>query len=174
MLRLARTFVPTDASAQEVVQETWAAVIDGLSGFEARSSLRTWMFRILVNKAKTRGVRDRRAPPMSSLDVEDDADAPAVSADRFDARGRWSAPPQPWDEGSPEGLLMRKEIAALLREALEHLPERQRTVVTLRDVEGWTAEEVCGVLGLSEVHQRVLLHRARARLRALLEPLARR
>jgi RNA polymerase sigma-70 factor, ECF subfamily len=169
MLRLARTFVSTEASAQEVVQDTWAAVLDGLVGFEARSSLKTWMFRILVNKAKTRGVRDRRSTPMSSLEEGDDADAPPLSADRFDDRGRWSSPPRPWDESSPEGLLMRKEAAGLLREALLRLPDRQRLIVTLRDVEGWTAEEVCSVLELTETNQRVLLHRARSRLRALLE-----
>ena len=163
MRRLARAFVSTDASALEVVQEAWTAVLEGLAGFEGRSSLRTWIFQIVVNRAKTRGVRERRVVPMAD---PEDGDAAAVDPARFDARGMWSAPPARW---APDALLERKEIAELIRQALERLPERQRMVVTLRDVDGWTADEVCNVLDVNETNQRVLLHRGRSRLRALLE-----
>ncbi len=166
MRRLARMFVSTDASALEIVQEVWTAVLEGLAGFEGRSSLKTWIFQIVVNRAKTRGVREKRVVPMAD---PEEADAPAVDPARFDARGMWSAPPPRWEERSPEDLLQRKETVEFIREALERLPERQRAVVTLRDVEGWSAEHVCNILDLNETNQRVLLHRGRSRLRALLE-----
>jgi len=166
--RLARVFVTSDASAEELVQETWVSVLDSLRGFEARSSLKTWIFRILVNRAKTRREREGRTTPMSALGSGGDGDeaGPAVDPARFDERGRWTAPPQ---HGSPEQALLDKETRAHLAEAVASLPERQRAIIMLRDVDGWTAEETCNVLGLSESNQRVLLHRARARLRTLLE-----
>src|SRR5262249_44329307 len=136
MRRIARMFVSTDASALEVVQEAWTAVLEGLAGFEGRSALKTWIFQIVVNRAKTRGVRERRVVPTAD---PEDSDAAAVNPARFDARGMWSAPPARWEERSPEDLLLRKESVEFIREALERLPERQRAVVTLRDVEGWTA-----------------------------------
>ena len=173
MLRLARSHVSTDASAEELVQETWLAVIRGLAGFEGRSSLRTWVFRILSNQAKTRGVREARTVPWSSLAV--DEDGPTVDPDRFRGAadtwpGGWTpaGAPGPW-EPTPESSVIAGEIRGLLRTALQHLPERQRVVVTLRDVHGLTSDEVCDVLGLSAENQRVLLHRGRARLRASLE-----
>jgi RNA polymerase sigma-70 factor (ECF subfamily) len=168
MRRLARTFVSSDAVADEVVQETWLAVLEGLARFEGRSSLKTWIYRVLVNRAKTRGIREGRSSPMSSFDADDDASGGGrVDPSRFDKKGMWSAPPTPWE--TPEAASLLKESAGMLHVALEHLPVRQRTVLVLRDVEGWTSEEVCNVLGLNETNQRVMLHRARTRLRNELE-----
>jgi RNA polymerase sigma-70 factor, ECF subfamily len=169
MRRLARTFVSTDAAADEVVQDTWVVVLDGLEKFEERSSFKTWLFRILVNRARTKGSRDARTVPASSLPAGDDRDAPAVDPSRFDARGMWSEPPTRWDAETPEKLVLRQELVTALDQAIRELPERQRTIVVLRDVLGWTSEEVCNVLELEETNQRVLLHRARSRLRAMLE-----
>jgi RNA polymerase sigma-70 factor, ECF subfamily len=170
MRRIARSYVASDAIADELVQETWVAVLAGLDRFEERSSLRTWMFRILINRAKTQGARDSRFVPLSSLDTEDEG--PVVAADRFfgpDARnpGHWCAPPRPWQQ--PETHLLSLETRARLREALQQLPARQRVVVTMRDVEGMDADEVCELLDLSPENQRVLLHRGRSLLRNLLE-----
>ncbi len=167
--RLARMFVSSDALADEVVQETWLAVLDGLRSFEERSSLKTWISRILVNRAKSKGEREGRTVPFSALGDADEAGDPAVEPARFDGRGTWSQPPEKWEEGTPEKLLLRKEVSGILEEALTTLPERQRAVVTLRDVEGWTSEEVCNVLEINETNQRVLLHRGRSRLRTRLE-----
>jgi RNA polymerase sigma-70 factor, ECF subfamily len=165
MLRLARTFVPTDAVAEEVVQETWLAVLGQLDRFEGRSTLKTWLFRILVNRAKTRGVRERRTVPFSALSGPDD-DGRMVDERTPAAR--------PWCD--PERRLDSLERRAALRAALAALPARQRVVVTLRDVEGLDAEEVCDLLEISQGNQRLLLHRARGRLReqfvALEEPAA--
>lgn len=172
LLRLARLFVSTDASAEEVVQDAWVAVLDGLDAFEERSALLTWISRILVNRAKTRGVREARTLPFSAVDLpEEDGEAPASDPDpaRFTGRGAWGAPPARWDSETPERLVADQEAMALLEGELRHLPERQQVVVVLRDTLGWTAEEVCNVLALSETNQRVLLHRARSRLRARLE-----
>lgn len=173
MLRVARSFVSTDASAQEVVQDTWLAAIRGLAGFEGRSSLRTWVFRILANTAKTRGVKEARTSPWSSL-ADDDA-GPTVDPERFrgpgdEWAGNWapSGVPQPWDVDPEQGAL-RGELRALLSTALDDLPERQRTVVVLRDVQQFDSDEVCDLLGISAENQRVLLHRGRAKLRASLE-----
>ena len=177
MLRVARSFVSTEASAEEMVQETWLAVLAGLHRFEGRSSLRTWVFRILSNQAKTRGVRESRTMPMSSLggDGGDGGDGPTVDPDRFRGRddqhpGQWTAEgaPRRW-EPSPEVSVLSGEISGLVAEALVLLPERQRTVVSLRDVHGLTSAEVCDTLGITVANQRVLLHRARARLRTALE-----
>jgi RNA polymerase sigma-70 factor, ECF subfamily len=165
LLKLVLAFVAQPSSAEEVVQETWLAVVGQLDQFEARSSLRTWIGSIAVNRAKTRGARDKRSVPFSAL-ADDEGDA--VPAERFSARGFWRVPPTPWEK-APESLLLRKEARAAIERELEALPPAQRTVVTLRDLEGWSSEEVCNVLEVTETHQRVLLHRGRMRLRSALE-----
>jgi RNA polymerase sigma-70 factor (ECF subfamily) len=171
LLRLAQDFVRTRSVAEEVVQETWLAVLDGIDRFEGRSSLKTWVYRILVNKAKTRGVREARTVPFSALAGEDDE--PVVPEERFrdaDDRwpGHWALPPRSLDT-VPEERLLAREARGRIADALETLPESQRVVVTLRDIAGWDSEEVCDALVLSEGNQRVLLHRGRAKLRAALE-----
>jgi RNA polymerase sigma-70 factor, ECF subfamily len=171
LLRLAQDFVRTRSVAEEVVQETWLAVLDGIDRFEGRSSFKTWLFRILVNKAKTRGVREARTVPFSSLAPE--GDESAVPEDRFRAAGNewpghWLTPPRSL-ETVPEERLLAREARQRIAAALETLPDSQRIVVTLRDVAGWEPEEVCDVLGVSEGNQRVLLHRGRAKLRAAFE-----
>jgi RNA polymerase sigma-70 factor, ECF subfamily len=168
MLRLARSFVSTPDSAAEVVQDTWLAVLQALDRFEGRSSLRTWVYRILVNTAKRRAARERRNVPMSSLGPEDAG--PTVDPDRFQRPdepypGHWRAPPEPW----PEQRALDAELQTRLEGALAGLPERQRAVITLRDVQGRPAEEVCAILEITPANQRVLLHRARAHVRAQLE-----
>jgi RNA polymerase sigma-70 factor (ECF subfamily) len=178
LLRVALLFVSTRASAEEVVQETWLAVIQQLDRFEGRSSLRTWVFRILENQARTRGVRDARAVPWSSAfgAVAGDDDAgPTVDPARFrgpsdEWPGHWTSAGQPstWTT-PPEDATVAAEVRAELRAALDELPERQRTVVELRDVHGLTSEEVCERLGVSPGNQRILLHRGRARLRNRLD-----
>ena len=171
--RLARTFVATPAAADEVVQETWLAVVEGIDRFEGRSSLRTWVCRILVNKARTRAVRDKRSVPFSSM-LADDGLGPTFPRERFlpedDPRwpGHWAVPPTPWD-AVPQERLESRETLARIRAAIEALPQPHRTVITLRDVEGWSSDEVCTVLDLTPANQRVVLHRARARVRTALE-----
>jgi RNA polymerase sigma-70 factor (ECF subfamily) len=170
MLRVASMYVKSRASAEEVVQDAWLGVLKGLHLFEGRSSLKSWIFRILVNCAKTRGVRDAIAVPMSSLADASEEVGPSVSPDRFleDGErwaGHWAQPPEPW----PDARVESSEMVALVREALETLPEAQRTVMTLRDVDGWESAEVCELLGISEGNQRVLLHRARSKVRGYLE-----
>jgi RNA polymerase sigma-70 factor (ECF subfamily) len=170
MKRVARMYVSTDAVAEEVVQETWLAAIAGLERFEQRSSLKTWLFHILANKAKTRGARERRTVPFASLGPGDDT--PAVPPERFQGPGdpwpgHWAMPPRPWED--PERRLHSLEARERLRAAIGALPEVQQAVLTLRDVEGLEADEVCGLLGLSDGNQRVILHRARARVRTELE-----
>ena len=169
MLTLARSFVSTQASAEEVVQETWLAVLKGLDRFEGRSSLRTWTFRILVNIGKTRGVREHRSIPWSSLGDEDSG--PTVDPDRFRGpedqyAGGWKSFPATWR--SAEDDVLEVEVRDRLRAALELLPERQQVVLTLRDVLGCSSEEVCDLLEISAANQRVLLHRARAACRSAL------
>jgi RNA polymerase sigma-70 factor (ECF subfamily) len=171
MLAVARTYVKTRSVAEEVVQDAWVGVLKGLDRFEGRSSLRTWMLRIVVNTAKTRGVREARSVPFSSLAPEEEE--AAVDPDRFrgpeDAfPGHWQAYPSDWSSLPDEVLLGRETIAVAMR-AIEELPPAQRTVITLRDVEGWSADEVCEALDVSHGNQRVLLHRARSRTRAALE-----
>jgi RNA polymerase sigma-70 factor (ECF subfamily) len=161
MLRLAVGYVPSRAVAEEVVQETWIGVLRGLDGFEGRSTVRTWLFRILVNRARTAGSRERR-----SVAVEDIG--PVVDQARFDGSGAWSAPPEHWIERI-EDKLMAAKMAVRIRSAVGDLPARQREVVTLRDIEGMSSDEVCGVLEISEANQRVLLHRGRSRLRQVIE-----
>jgi RNA polymerase sigma-70 factor, ECF subfamily len=174
MMRLARLYVPSWAVAEEIVQETWMAVLVSLNRFEGRSSLKTWMFRILINCAKTRAQREGRCVPFSSLlDSDIEAAEPAVEADRFlpadhQLPGHWVSFPSNWEE-LPEERLLSQETAVCLQQAIEALPPRQRAIITLRDIEGWTAEEACNTLGLSEVNQRVLLHRARSKVRRALE-----
>ena len=170
MLRIAMLYVSSRAVAEEVVQETWLAVLTGLERFEGRSTLKTWLFRILTNKAKTRGQREGRTLPFSALAVDGDEDGTAVDVDRFlgpDSRyaGHWAAPPR----GVPEERLLAAEVRARIEAAIAALPPNQRAVITLRDVEGLSAEEACNVLGVSETNQRVLLHRARSKVRAAFE-----
>jgi RNA polymerase sigma-70 factor, ECF subfamily len=173
LLRLARSFVKSQAVAEEAVQDTWAAALEGLAGFEGRSSLKTWLYRILANRATTLAVREGRSTPFSALGTGGGQgpgqDEPAVDPDRFDASGHWRDPPARWSEESPEKLALDAETGALLSRAIEELPAGQRAVITLRDVEGMEAEEICNVLGITLTNQRVLLHRARARVRRALE-----
>jgi RNA polymerase sigma-70 factor, ECF subfamily len=171
LLRLARTFVSTSDTAAEVVQDTWLAVIQGIAGFEGRSSLKTWVYRILVNTAKRRGVRESRTVPWSSLPGAEAA-GPTVDPARFRGpgepyEGHWREFPAAWP--SPEPAALAGEIRALVSAALARLPDRQRMVITLRDVEGYTSDEVRTILDITAVNQRVLLHRARAAVRCELE-----
>ena len=170
--RLALGYVSTGAVADEVVQETWLAVITGIDRFEGRSSLKTWIYRILMNKARTRGVREHRSVPFSSF--EDDSVTSGFPPDRFRTAddpswpGHWSAPPRSWQEQPHERLQARETLTAV-RDAIALLPPNQRQVISLRDIDGWSSEEVCNVLSLSQTNQRVLLHRARAKVRLSLE-----
>jgi RNA polymerase sigma-70 factor (ECF subfamily) len=174
MIRVARIYVPTRALAEEVVQDTWLAVLQGLDRFEGRSSLKTWIFRILMNRAMTRGQREHRTVPFSSLfDPATDRGEPSVDPSRFqDAASRhhggWLHPPTRW-EGVPEERLLSKETLAQVGRAIDELPPAQREVIVLRDVQGWKSKAVCNVLGISETNQRVLLHRARSKVRRALE-----
>jgi len=170
LVRLARMYVATDALAEDVVQETWLGVLRGLERFEGRSSFRTWLFRILVNRAKTRGVREHRTVPFASLGgagAEDD-DEPSVDPTRFAENGAWASPPRRWED-DPELALESAEARRITEEAIAQLPERQRIVITLRDLEGLSSDEVRNALDLSETNQRVLLHRARTKVRQALE-----
>jgi RNA polymerase sigma-70 factor (ECF subfamily) len=170
MLTLARGFVSTEASAEEVVQETWLAVIKGLDRFEGRSALRTWVYRILVNTAKSRGVREQRTLPWSSVAGEDSGPSldPALFQSAGEAHpGHWRAAPAAWpEEVAVEGSVLAGEVRRELRSVLEQLPARQRIVLTLRDVLGHSSDEVCAMLEISQANQRVLLHRARTAARA--------
>lgn len=175
MLRVARTFVGSAQSAEDAVQDAWLGVLRGLDGFEGRSSLRSWVFTILVNRSRTRGVREARTLTWSTLEPDGDERQPTVDPSRFQGRegrypGHWTSTGAPtrWDE-HPENRLLARETAALVAAALERLPARQRVVVTLRDVERLTSEETCDVLEISPENQRVLLHRGRAAIRARLE-----
>lgn len=161
MLRLALSFVSSRAVAEEVVQDTWLAMLRGLERFEQRSSLRTWLFTILVNRARTTGAREARSVPVADA-------GPAVDASRFGPSGAWAVPPEHWIEEA-EHRIDAAKLAELLRAGLDTLPARQREVVLLRDVEGLSSTEVCEVLAISEANQRVLLHRGRSRLRQALE-----
>jgi RNA polymerase sigma-70 factor (ECF subfamily) len=164
--RVARTYVATDTAADEVVQDTWLGVLRGIDRFEQRSSLKTWIFRILVNRAKTRGARESRSVPFSSLDDPDGE--PSVDPDRFVDAGAWSSPPRPW-EGEPVERLLAGEERSVIDAAIAELPPLQRSVITLRDLEGLDADEACDLLDLTDGNQRVLLHRARSRVRQALE-----
>jgi RNA polymerase sigma-70 factor (ECF subfamily) len=168
MTRVAMYFVRDLTVAEEVVQEAWVAVLRGLEAFEGRSSLRTWIFRIVSNLAKSRGARERRTIPFSGLIHEADDGEAGVSADRFLADGRWSSAPRSWGLPSDERAVS-SETLAVVRTAVEGLPSNQRAVVVLRDVEGWSGRDVCALLDVSDANQRVLLHRGRARIRRALE-----
>lgn len=175
MLRVAAAHVSSHAIAEEVVQDTWLAVLRGIDRFEERASLRTWVFRILANQAKTRGVRDQRTVPFASL-ASGEIGAPfaAVDGARFRgagerAPGHWAAPLPRWDDGPADRVESRETIDEI-RSAIDALPPAQRAVMTLRDIVGLESADVCDALDLSEGNQRVLLHRARSRVRAALEP----
>jgi RNA polymerase sigma-70 factor (ECF subfamily) len=174
MLRLALTYVRNRQIAEEAVQEAWLGVLVGLNRFEGRSTVKTWIYRILINRAKTRAEREGRSVPFSALEEFDlELDGPSVEPDRFFPQdhkwpGGWTSFPSSWD-GIPEERLLAQETRGLLREAIDALPAQQREVILLRDVEGWQADEVCDVLEISETNQRVLLHRARSKIRRALE-----
>ena len=170
MIRVAQMYVRDRASAEEVVQETWLAVLKGIDRFEERSSLKTWLFRILTNRAKTRGERDGRTVPFSSLAGPSEEAEPAVDPDRFlgpdsPHPGAWAAPPRAW----PQEEVLRRETLGVIEMAIEQLPEAQREVIRLRDIEGWGPMEVAEALEITDGNQRVLLHRARSKVRAAVE-----
>jgi RNA polymerase sigma-70 factor, ECF subfamily len=164
--RVARSFVRNQTAVDDVVQETWLAVIKGIDRFEGRSTLSTWIFTILVNRAKSRGKRDARTVPFSALEHDD---RPAVDPTAFGADGRWRSAPQRLDS-DPETNLLSRELRGRLLDAVEHLAPAQRAVITLRDFVGMESEEVCSLLEITQANQRVLLHRARARVRSALVP----
>lgn len=177
LLRLAQLYVADRAAAEEVVQETWIGVLKGIDRFEGRASFKTWLFRILTNIAKTRGVRESRSIPFSELwdaDAEAEPFELAVEPDRFlppdhpRGPGHWANDPQPWGD-HPEERLLSRETRAQIQAAIDTLPPAQREVITLRDIGGWSSEEVCNTLKISETNQRVLLHRARSKVRRALE-----
>ncbi len=170
LLRLARGFVPSQAVAEEVVQETWLAVLEGIAGFEGRSSLKTWFFHILTNRAKTRGQREKRYVPFSEKATQSDTEGnPPREPERFRTSGHlaghWAITPTTWHEYTPERLLLSKEALAQLEEAIQTLPANQRQVMVLRDIEGIDSEEICKYLNITPTNQRVLLHRARSKVR---------
>lgn len=174
LVNLAAAYVSSRASAEDVAQETWLAVVRGIDRFEGRSSLKTWIFSILMNQARRRGRLEARSVPFSALAARElESDEPAVEPDRFLPEGsrwpgHWASPPPSWGE-APEERLLAAETRARIEAAIAALPPVQRTVITLRDVEGCAAAEVCNVLGLTETNQRVLLHRARSKVRRALE-----
>jgi RNA polymerase sigma-70 factor (ECF subfamily) len=173
MLRVARMYLADRAAAEEAVQEAWLGVLRGLPSFAGRSSLKTWIFRIVANRAKTRATRGDRSIPFSALEGAGDAGEPAVDPERFlpaghEWQGGWAAPPQSWDS-LPESRLLAAETREQIRAAVAALPANQRAVIALRDIEGWSSQEVCNVLDIGETNQRVLLHRARAKVRSALE-----
>ncbi|HEX6817685.1 MAG TPA: sigma-70 family RNA polymerase sigma factor [Ktedonobacterales bacterium] len=169
------TFVKDRAAAEEVVQDAWMGLLQGLDRFEGRSTLKTWLYHILVNKAKTRAQRDVRTIVFSSLAPDEgEDDEPAVDPTSFLAAdhpqwpGHWASAPRAWD-ALPEERVISGETQERVRQAIAELPEAQRRVISLRDIEGWTTDEICGLLGISEANQRVLLHRARSKVRRALE-----
>ena len=174
MLRVARGFVHDHATAEEVVQDAWMGVLKGLGSFEGRSSLRSWIFAIVVNRAKTKAVREARSTPFSALATQEAAGTqPSVDPDRFrgpdmEWPGHWAEPPRPWAE-NPEARLLQGETMAYLERALEELPPAQRSVIMMRDFAGYDAQAICNALDISETNMRVLLHRARSRIRGQLE-----
>ena len=174
LIRLAMAHVSDHSVAEEVVQDTWIAVLEGLDRFEGRSSLKTWIFSILIHKAKTRGVRESRHVSFSPTGASDeDADEPAVDPSRFRTTGHWAgywaSYPQPWDDGTPEKLLLSKETGAYLERAIQALPPTLRQILVMRDVEGVDSKEICALLGITETNLYVRLHRARSRVRQALE-----
>lgn len=173
MVMLARAYVPSREAAEEVVQETWMCVLQGLDRFEGRSSLKTWIFHILTNRAKTLGQREGRSVPFSALhEVGVEPYEPAVDSERFREadpwRHHWSSVPRSWNE-TPEDCLLTEEIRKYIEAAIEALPPSQHAVIVLRDIEGLAAVETCNILGITETNHRVLLHRARSKVRNMLE-----
>lgn len=168
LLRLARVFVHDEALAEEVVQDTWVAVLDGLDAFEGRAAFKTWLYRILANRARTRATREGRTVPFSALAAGDE-DAPSLDPERFDDAGTWRDPPIGWSEETPERLALAAETRAVMEAAVAALPPGQRAVLVLRDEDGLETEEICNLLGLTVTNQRVLLHRARTRVRQAIE-----
>jgi RNA polymerase sigma-70 factor (ECF subfamily) len=171
LVRVAMIWVRDRAVAEEVAQETWLGVLKGIDRFEGRSSLKTWLFRILANRAKTRGVQEHRTVPVAELGTDggaDDDGTPSVDPLRFLPDGAWASPPRRWED-DPEAALRSKEARRIAEEAIAKLPDRQRAVITLRDLEGLDSDVVRNVLDLTETNQRVLLHRARAKVRQSLE-----
>jgi RNA polymerase sigma-70 factor (ECF subfamily) len=169
LVRLATMFVRDSTIAEEVAQDGWMGVLEGLASFERRASFKSWLFSIVTHRAKTRGERERRTVPLSTLQPPDEAAEPAVDPSRFKANGMWAAPPERWDEQTPERLALQRESMEVIGRTMGEMPENQRLVVTLRDVEGLDSGEVCNILGITEANQRVLLHRGRSKLRAALE-----
>jgi len=168
LVRFALGFLRSEALAEEVVQDTWAAVVDGLASFEGRSSVESWIFRIVANRAKTRARREARSVPFSAQELCDSDDA-VLDPTRFFIDGHWVESPRSFTEESPEKQLIHKEAMSCLERSLRQLPLNQRAVVTLRDVQGMGSDEVCNLLGIRRINQRVLLHRARLKLRRALE-----
>jgi RNA polymerase sigma-70 factor, ECF subfamily len=175
LVRMAQSFVNNRAVAEEVAQETWVAVLQGIDRFEGRSSLKTWIFQILINRSKTRGVREARCINFSGMsDVNSECRYSSVdpsrllSSDDSQNPGGWASQPQQWDM-TPEQQLLSQECQSFIEEAIASLPELQKEVITLRDVQGWDNEEICGLLGITEANCRVVLHRARSRMRQALE-----
>jgi RNA polymerase sigma-70 factor (ECF subfamily) len=173
LIRLAQHYVSSYALAEEVAQDTWLAMLHGLGRFEGRSSLKTWLFHILTNQAKTRGQRESRSIPFSAFEKAVDAGAePADDPERFRATepwaGHWATRPHSWEQ-LPEERMLAKETRACIDATLATLPPHQRLVLTLRDMEGFSSRDVCTILDVSESNQRVLLHRARSRIRSALE-----
>jgi RNA polymerase sigma-70 factor (ECF subfamily) len=173
LIRMAMTHVADRDTAEEVVQDTWLAVIEGLERFEGRSSLRTWVFGILIHKAKDRGVREKRHTTFAALESSDEDDGEAIDPARFHQRGEsaghWVFPPQPWDDRTPERLLASQQAVTAMNRAIEALPPMLREVLILRDVEGAEAKEVCDILKITETNLYVRLHRARERVRQAVE-----
>ena len=173
MIRVAQTYVPSRAVAEEVVQETWIAVINGIDSFEGRSSLKTWIFRILTNIAMRGGAREKRSVPFAALAAAEDTGGPSVDPDRFLPAdhelfpGHWAVMPARWP--TPEEGLLAGETRKVILAAIEALPKAQATVISLRDIEGWSSEEVCEALEITAGNQRILLHRARTKVRAAIE-----
>lgn len=169
LVRLAQSFVHTTASAEEMAQETWLAVLAGLDRFEQRSRFKVWLFRILSNRAKSCAQREARSVPFSTFDSPDGDTDGASLADLFTLEGRWRSPVQEWEHKTPEKLLLSTETQRVLQNGIQLLPPAQRAVLLMRDVEGLAADEVCSLLGLTDANQRVLLHRARTALRQHLD-----
>lgn len=173
LIRMALAYVADREVAEEVVQDTWMAVIDGLSRFEGRSSLRTWIVGIMIHKAKDRGVREKRHVNFSSFEPIDDDNDEAVDLARFHQSGEWvghwAFPPQPWDDQTPEKLLASQQAVNAMNRAIEALPQTLKDVLILRDVEGVEAKEVCDILRITETNLYVRLHRARERVRQAVE-----
>lgn len=170
MVRMARSFVHSQAVAEEVAQEVWASVVQGIDRFEGRSSLKTWLYRILVKRAISRAEKEGRSVPFSAIGADDGEDV--VDPSRFSATGHWSSPdaaPKRWDDDTPERLALSAESRRIIESTIESLPPNQRAVITMRDLQGWDSKDVCNILEVSETNQRVLLHRARAKVRAALE-----